>query len=183
MTLSMVLAAFTYDRLMRRFAWRWRAFWVVIGILLFAVFVLTAHPLGWVLSHLTLDPQTGFYRIMIWDSALTYIAQSPVIGYAYQLVNNNIIDATVDSIWLVFSLRFGVPMIILFFLTNIAAFLPSQSKGTGDVHMDQMGRAFTLVLLMFMFNGLTVHFWNYALMFWGLCLGIRASFRELASDY
>ena len=118
---------------------------------------------------------------MIWDAALTYIAQSPVIGYAYQLLNNGILDGTVDSIWLVISLRFGVPMFILFVLTNVAAFFPSQRefKGTGDVHMDQMRRAFTLVLLMFMFTGLTVHFWNFMLMFWGLCLGIRASLREL----
>ena len=46
--------------------------------------------------------------------------------------------------------------------------------------MNQMRHAFTLVLLMFMFTGLTVHFWKSMLMFWGLCLGIRASLRELA---
>jgi hypothetical protein len=116
---------------------------------------------------------------MIWDAALTHIAQSPVIGYGYQF-NDVILDNTVDSIWLVISLRFGVPMLILFFLANVAAFFPGQRefKGTGDVHMDQMRRAFTLVLLMLMFTGLTVHFWNFMLMFWGLCLGIRASLRD-----
>ena len=181
MAFSIILAAFTYNQLMRRYSWRWGAFWIIIGALIFVVSVVTPHPLSWVVSHLTLDPQTGFFRIMIWDAALTYIAQSPVIGYAYQLLNNGILDGTVDSIWLVISLRFGVPMLILFFLTNVAAFFPGQRefKGTGDVHMDQMRRAFTLVLLMLMFTGLTVHFWNYMLMFWGLCLGIRASLREL----
>ena len=181
MAFSIILAAFAYNQLMRRYWWRWGAFWIIMGTLISVVSVVAAHPLSWVLSHLTLDPQTGFFRIMIWDAALTYIAQSPVIGYAYQLLNNGILDGTVDSVWLVISLRFGVPMFILFFLTNVAAFFPGQRefKGTGDVHMDQMRRAFTLVLLMFMFTGLTVHFWNYMLMFWGLCLGIRASLREL----
>ena len=184
MAFSIILVAFIYDQLMRRYSWRWSAFWIMIGTLIFAVFVATAHPLNWVLSHLTLDPQTGYYRIMIWDTALTYIAQSPVIGYAYHQFNNVILDNTVDCIWLVLSLRFGVPMVVLFFLTNVAAFFPSQRnfKGTADVHMDQMRRAFTLVLLMFMFTGLTVHFWKSMLMFWGLCLGIRASLRELTIE-
>jgi hypothetical protein len=180
LTLSLVLAAFAYDQLLQRSPWRWGVFWIAIGLLLLAVFVVTEHPLGWVLSHLTFDPQTGFYRIMIWDAASTYIAQSPWIGHAYQLVNDLIIDATVDCMWLVYGLRFGVPMIILFFLTNISAFFPSRRERTGDPYMDQMRRAFALVLVMFMFTGLTVHFWNYILMFWGICLGIRASFQELA---
>jgi hypothetical protein len=184
MAFPIILIAFTYDQLLRRYSWRWGAFWVTIGTFIFAVSVVTAHPLSWVLSNLTFNPQTGWFRIMIWDMALTYIAQSPLIGYAYQQLNNPILDSTVDSIWLVLSLRFGVPMFVLFFLTNLAAFFPSQrnSKGTGDVHMDQMTRAFTLVLLMFMFTGLTVHFWKSMLMFWGLCLGIRASLRELTIE-
>jgi hypothetical protein len=180
MAFSIILVAFTYDQLLRRYSWRWSAFWITIGTLTFAIFIVAAHPLNWVFSHLTFNPQTGYYRMMVWDVALTYIAQSPVIGYAYQF-NNVILDNTVDSIWLVLSLRFGVPMFVLFFLTNIATFFPSQRdlKGTSDVHMDQMRRAFTLVLLMFMFTGFTVHFWKSMLMFWGLCLGVRASLREL----
>ena len=183
MAFSISLITFTYDQLLRRYSWRWSAFWITIGTLIFVVFVVAAHPLNWVLSHLTLDPQTGYYRKMIWDMALDYIAQSPVIGYAYHL-NDVFLDSSVDCIWLVLSLRFGVPMFVLFFLTNVAAFFPSQRnfKGAGDVHMDQMRRAFTLVLLMFMFTGLTVHFWKSMLMFWGLCLGIRASLRELTIE-
>jgi hypothetical protein len=184
MAFSIILAAFTYDQLLRRYSWRWSAFWIIMVMLIFVVFAAAAHPLNWVLSHLTIDPQTGYYRKLIWDVALTYIAQSPLIGYAYHQLNNFILDNSVDCIWLVLSLRFGVPMFVLFFLTNVAAFFPSQRnfKGTGDVHMDQMRRAFTLVLLMFMFTGLTVHFWKSMLMFWGLCLGIRASLRELTIE-
>jgi hypothetical protein len=182
MAFLIILAAFTYDQLLRQYSWRWSAFWITIVTLMFAVFVVTANPLSWVLSNLTFNPQTAFYRYMVWDIGLTYIAQSPVIGYGYQF-NDVILDNTVDSIWLVLSLRFGVPMVVLFFLTNVAAFFPSQRdfKGTSDVHMDQMRRAFTLVLLIFMFTGLTVHFWKSMLTFWGLCLGVRASLRELTN--
>jgi hypothetical protein len=179
---SIILVVFAYDHLLRRYSWRWSAFWITIGTVMFATLIVTAHPLNWVLSHLTFNPQTGFYRMMVWDVALTYIAQSPVIGYGYQF-NDFVLDNTVDSVWLVLSLRFGVPMVALFFLTNVATFFPSQRdfKGTSDVPLDQMRRAFTLVLLMFMFTGLTTHFWKSMLTFWGLCLGVRASLRELSN--
>jgi len=177
MVFSIIVAVFTFDRMMKGYSWRWAALWIFFGSLTLAVFAVTEHPLSWILSHLTLDPQTGFYRIMIWDVAFTYIALSPAIGYAYQLVDNWILDATVDSIWLVYALRFGVPMVILFFLTNVAAFFPRRRQ-ISHFDMDQMRCAFTIILLMFMFAGITVHFWNYMLMFWGLCLGIRASLRE-----
>jgi O-Antigen ligase len=178
---SIALASFTYDRLMRRYAWRWNAFWMVIGASSLAFVAVSTNPLSWIISHLTLDPQTGYFRIMIWDAALSYIAQSPITGYAYELFNNNIVDGSVDSIWLLNSLRFGVPMFFLFFLTNVTAFLPVKRQfryGADDTYMDAMRRAFTLVLSMLMFSGLTVHFWNYMWMFWGLCIGIRASLRE-----
>jgi hypothetical protein len=185
MTVSIVLAAYTYDRLMGRHSWRWGAFWIVISALGFAFCMVATDPLGWVISHLTLDPQTGYFRMMIWDAAFTYIAQAPLTGYAYELFHNDIIDGSVDSIWLLHSLRFGVPMFILFFLTNVAAFFPSKRgsrNGADDDYMGRMRRAFTLVLLMFMFTGLTVHFWNYMWMFWGLCIGIRASLREFSME-
>jgi hypothetical protein len=182
MAFAIVLAAYIYDRSMSHYRWRWSAFWMVTGILGAAFFVVATNPLSWVIGHLTLDPQTGYFRMMIWDTALAYIAQAPLIGYAYELFHNNILDQSVDSIWLLYSLRFGVPICFLFFLANLAAFFPSKrefSNGTDD-YMDRMRRAFTLVLLMFMFTGLTVHFWNYMWMFWGLCLGMRASLRELS---
>jgi hypothetical protein len=36
----------------------------------------------------------------------------------------------------------------------------------------------SLVIFLFMFIGLTVHFWNGMWMFWGLCIGIRVSLSE-----
>jgi hypothetical protein len=186
MAFAIVLVAFTYDQLMKRYRWRWRAFWMVTGAVALAFFVVLPEPLSWILSHLTLDAQTGYFRMMIWQMASDYIAQSPITGYAYQQLNNPsepLINQTVDSIWLVNCLRFGIPMSVLFFLTNVTAFFPSKREsvsGANAVYMDRMRPAFTLAILVFMFAGLTVHFWNYMLMFWGLCIGIRASLRELS---
>ena len=182
---SLIVMVYTYDQLMRRYSWRWRFFWIVLVALIFALFIGANHPIGWAIRHFTLDSQTGWYRMVIWDTALAYIDRAPVTGYGYGLFGNIILDNTIDSMWLVYSLRCGIPMIILFFSANVAAFLPTKQerkKGTNEFCMDRKRRAFTLVLLMFMFAALTVHFWNFMWMFWGLCIGIRASFRELSSD-
>jgi hypothetical protein len=181
MTFSIVLGIYSYDTFMKQFPWRWKILWIGLATIALAIFVASEHPLGWVISHLTLDPQTGFFRILIWDIASTYIVQSPWIGYAYASFNNEILDWTIDSVWLVYTVRFGVPMVILLLGANLAAIGCGRqtSREMRESEIDHMRRAFTIVLLLFMLAGLTVHYWNYMLMFWGLSLGIRASLQEL----
>ena len=182
MVAGIALCVYTYDQLLNRYPWRWPAFWLLVGAMVVVFAGASNSPLGWVVSHLTLDPQTGYFRMMIWETALIYIGQSPIIGYGYGLFNNSIVDGSVDAIWLLEALRFGVPMVGLFFLVNVAAVFPrrQQSKSADDMYLERMRQAFTLVVLLFMFSGLTVHFWNFMWMFWGLCIGIRASLRELS---
>lgn len=181
MCFVIVLSAYAYERMMRQVPSRWTLFWSVAGSLFAFLFVLSNNPMGWIISHLTLDPGTGYYRLLIWNAAVDRISQSPLTGYAIELFNLQILDATVDSIWLVMALRFGVPTIAFLLLANVTACLPvktPRARNSANSYAHRMRLAFTLVLLMFMFTGLTVHFWNYMWIFWGLCLGIRASLRE-----
>jgi hypothetical protein len=185
MSLLIVIAVYTYDQIMRQYAWRWYPVWIGIAALLSALFLISNHPIGWLISHLTLDPESGYFRLLIWDAALIRINQFPLTGFGFNLFNHAILDSTIDSVWLVCSLRFGLPMIIFLILTNVAAFWPTRQRfknPAGDPYMDKLRRAFTLVLVMFMFSGLTVHFWNFMWIFWGLCIGIRASLREQSSE-
>lgn len=182
MAYALGVAAYSYDRLMRRLPGRWTIFWTVVAVALSALIALSQHPIGWLISHLTLDPETGYYRILIWDAAFERIAQSPLTGYSFQLFDENILDATIDCVWLVEALRFGIPAMALLFVTNLTAIWPVRRHiqvGSGDFQ-ERMNFAFTIVLLLFMFTGITVHFWNYMWIFWGLCIGIKASLRESA---
>jgi hypothetical protein len=183
MCFMIIVAAYTYNNLMFQIRARWVALWTIFVTILVVIFLVSEHPIGWVISHLTLDPVTGYYRILIWDAALDRISQSPVAGYSLQLFNQNILDSTVDCVWLVVALRFGVPTSVFLFLTNVTACLPAERSHQMQVRntfAERMSLAFTVVLLMFMFAGLTVHFWNYMWIFWGVCIGIRASLREMA---
>jgi O-antigen ligase len=126
---------------------------------------------------------SGYYRILIWDSALARIAESPIFGYTIESFDEEILDATIDSLWLVDALRFGTPVVVLLILINIAACLPTKAirnRTSNGVYIEDMHLAFTIVLVLFMFAGITVYFWNYMWIFWGVCLGIAASLREMA---
>lgn len=181
LSLSFALFAYTYDRTMQRYSWRWSAFCALVALPVVGLFAVSANPLDWLIAHLTLDPESGYFRELIWHAAFERLDESPWIGFGFNPLDSDILDATVDSVWLVFALRFGLPMIVLFLLSNLTTFL-AVKRGRVDSHrdlfMERMSTAFTMVLVTFMFIGLTVHFWNYMWIFWGVCIGIRASLRE-----
>lgn len=181
MSLAIVVIVYCYDRLLNRYPRRWQIFWIPIAALISLVFVLSDHPIASLIGRLTLDPSSGYYRIMIWNLAIPQIAMSPLTGFGFQLFDDPILDTSVDAIWLVLALRFGVPTIIFLLLANLSAFLRSGQKNglrSADPFMDRMRTGFTVALIVFLFTGLTVHYWNGVWMFWGLCLGIRASLNE-----
>jgi hypothetical protein len=181
MAWGMIVGAYLYDRLLSTISWRWGLFWAVMCSLACVVFMVTNAPLGWIITHLTLDPESGYFRYLIWDAALERIPESPYVGFAFSRLNDEILDTTVDSVWLVYALRFGVPMISFLFLTNVCAIWPAR-RTPNDLDdatfLIRMNTAFTIMLLIFMFIGLTVHYWNYMWIFWGLCLGIKVSLKQ-----
>jgi O-Antigen ligase len=187
MSFLLALGAYKYDRLMKYFSWRWSALWAVVAVVLCGFFTASNNPMSWIVSHLTLDPESGFFRFLIWDAASGKISESPWFGFGFQPFHNEILDTTVDSIWLVLALRFGLPASVLLMATNIsAALLPLPRNVDENIDDEQFAlicTGFTMVLVMFMFVGLTVHYWNYLWIFWGICIGIRASLSEYASAH
>jgi hypothetical protein len=171
------LGLYTYDQLLWRHPWRWSVAAGIVALLICVVLAVTNAPLGWIVTHLTFDAETGYFRYMIWEAATIYIGQSPLFGYAYRLLHHDILDHTVDCVWLVTSLHYGLPAMLLLLLANVTACLPVRLQGN-DLQSQRNANGFAVILGLFMFIGLTVHFWNFMWVFWGLCIGIRASLRE-----
>jgi hypothetical protein len=151
--------------------------------LLAAIFFIVKNPTSWLISHLTLDPSTGYFRLYVFDYEFSQIAIYLFKGWGFGSIGSNdfLGNTTVDCVWIVCALRFGLPMIFFLFLTNIGAYfrLAPRSKGGGsDPYIDNAGTAFTFAITCFMGIGLTVHYWNAIWMLWAVCLGVRASIKE-----
>ena len=50
MTFTIALGAYLYDRLLKRFPWRWPLFWSVVGMMFIGIFLAANNPLSWVIS-------------------------------------------------------------------------------------------------------------------------------------
>jgi hypothetical protein len=82
------------------------------------------------------------------------------------------------------SLLYGLPMVALLLLASVSACGVLARKLNHRLNGSEVLRArtgFSLALFLFAYLGLTVHFWGAIWMFWGLCLGIRASLEDYCS--
>jgi hypothetical protein len=180
---AIMVATYAYDRMLTQFSWRWKAYWMVVAGLIASVYLIAKNPTSWLISHLTLDPGTGYFRMYVFDYMFEHIAIYPLKGWGFGAIGDDdfLSKTTVDSVWIVFALRFGLPMIAFLFLTNIGTFLPLRPKPKwqrGDPYINNAGTAFTCGIVCFMGIGLTVHYWNAIWMLWAVCLGTRASIKE-----
>jgi O-antigen ligase len=183
---AIAIFVFCYDCAMRRWQWRWKLLTTIIGVGLLAVFSIANRPTSWLIANLTLDPSTGYFRQATWDRAFYNIGVSPLTGYGFGAFGdpNEFFDnASIDSVWLVLALRFGVPVVIFVLLASVTSFLQLKRRvRAADPFLENMRTAFTLVLVIFAVAGLTVHFWHSIWIFWGMCIGIRANLRETRFD-
>ncbi len=63
MAFTISFATYAYDKVLKQFSWRWLLLWSAIGAGLLLIIAVTNKPLGWVLSNLTLDPDSGYFRL------------------------------------------------------------------------------------------------------------------------
>jgi len=180
-----VLSAYSYDRLLKSSPWRWKLFAAVIGAVLAFIYLTTNNPTSWIIAHLTLDPSTGYFRKATWDRAFYNIGFAPWVGFGFGDIGESLEffdNASVDAVWLVIALRFGVPIVVFILLANVTSFFVGFGRKTVgptmDVYMDRMRTGFTFAVMTFVLVGLTVHYWNTMWMLWGAYIGIRASLYE-----
>jgi hypothetical protein len=178
----MVVLLDCYDRLLYSYPQRWTILYVALAPFVCASFILSDNPLTWLLRHVTADPVDAYYRLLAWQSAFDYIALSPIVGTdPITWSANEILGNTIDSVWLVMSLTYGLPMVALLLLASLSACGLLTRKINRSLVRYEILRSRTglsLVLFLFVYLGLTVHFWGAIWMFWGLCLGIRTSLEE-----
>jgi hypothetical protein len=183
--LAIITAAFSYDSILKKHPWRWKAATIILGGFILSIFVFFDHPLERIITHLTLDPQTGYFRLGTWNAAMPLIDQSSFIGHGLVRLGDSpeaiVYLTSVDCIWLVEALRYGLTGVILLIMTMLASILSGRKTATVDPSMYNAQRGFSLAIVAMALIGLTVHFWDATWLLLNLCIGIRASFADYAA--
>src|SRR5260370_25408359 len=106
--------------------------------------------MGWLVSHMALDPATGYFRLCVFDYMFQQISMSPIVGYGFAAIGDDefLGTTTVDNVWLVCAGRYGIPMIVFFLLTNLASFIRFAQGGGRSIEpfISQAAHGFTQVL-------------------------------------
>ncbi len=180
--LMMGLALLVYDKLLRRMPFRW-AILIGLGALgVVAAFLISDSPVGFIVSHLTYDASTGYYRIYTWTQVIGAVGQSPWYGLGFAPQSDQFdINHTIDSLWLVTSMVSGVPGVALLMISMLGtASLPTSGAGVALTPAEsRLGTTLGIVTFLTIFMAFTVHFWGSSWILVALLMGLRAHLGEL----
>lgn len=171
-----------YDALFRNLRYRW-TFLVCLALAGAAIgLLLLDDPVDALITSFTLDPQTGYTRLLIWKWIGKDLAASPWIGLGAQdwFRPSTLLD-TVDCLWLNLAYEFGYVGLALFLASLVGCFLvvtprpmrvyPSDAYAPPTVSAN-------IALFMAFFIAFTVHFWGAAWSLFGFVIGVRAGLAE-----
>lgn len=176
-----VVAAIS-DRVLARFRWKWAlvGFAVIYLIALFCFMV--DDPLAFLIKNFTFDPQTGKFRLLIWQWVGVNMHHSPWIGIGFDdWMRDENMPTSVDSLWLLQALRYGYPATILLGLSCLSggiSILAQPARRRISPLIRSMSLGANIVLFAMAFLALTVHFWGATWDLMALVIGIRAGLTE-----
>ncbi len=167
---------------------RWRLLrGVAIG--LFAILMLVhPRPFSFLIDLTTMDPHTGYYRLLIWNVVGDIVLENPIFGlgfFGYSPVEHGLAP-TVDAIWLNAALTFGIPGSVF-----AGAALLSACRGRVDTvlavslsdEQKRVGLALSVVIGLYVLLGFTVHFWGANWILMGMFAGLRANLGAQSMAY
>ena len=133
---------------------------------------------SFLLRYLTINPASGSYRLLIWEFGWADAMRHPWfgIGDGDWARPSWMPNPSVDSLWLVLPLYYGLPAMIGTGLTLAGAgvaVLHSQKLRSTQAH--PIGAALAMMLLMLALAGLTVHLWENLLAWLLMVCGMAVS--------
>jgi O-antigen ligase len=150
-----------YNSLLCRYRSRWTIVWSIAFIgLLVVQFGSNQSAIKFFISHFTFDPQTGWYRIAIWDYGSASVLNHPFLGIGlgdWQRPRWMPSDS-VDNFWLLTAMRYGIPSAILLFGSCIWMTLAIVRAKSADSSIEICRLAYLMCMTTFMFVGVTIHF-------------------------
>lgn len=173
---------FAFGAAFKRFSWGWLLLWFGICYAAMLILLFFDDPLRFVIENLTLDPQTGLFRLLIWRWVGLNLSHNPFLGIGFDdWIRPDAMPASIDSLWLVQALRYGYPAAVLLALSLISAFviLPTRRIHRFDTARHARARVgVTTIMLILGLLAFTVHYWGTAWLMLSLIVGMRAGLTE-----
>jgi hypothetical protein len=179
---AIFVSGITFDSLFWRLRWRW-TFLALFCLYVLAVILLTVdQPVEALIKLGTLDPQTGIYRLRIWHWIGYNLRDSWMFGIGNKDWQRpaQMVDS-VDSLWLVQSLRsgyVGVGLLALVIFSPFFVWPPRQLPTFPSRRYDQLRIAVGISILQLVFLAFAVHIWGIMWAYLAMLLGARAGLNE-----
>jgi O-antigen ligase len=121
--LGLVVVLAIYERLRRLVSFlTWPRLVALVGAAMVAIEAVSSGGLIRVLIRSTLSPQTGYYRLLIWEYGSKSVAKHPWFGIGFDEFERPAwMTNSVDAFWLNIAMRYGLPSAILLGLTAVIA--------------------------------------------------------------
>lgn len=142
-----------------------------IGITLVAIVglyigfdLITSRPaIEVIVTKITLDPWTAYYRLLIWRHGLETVANSPWVGIGLSDWSRAwwMASGSVDAYWLVIMMRAGIPALVLHVLAIVMLWWAIARRTTAlPPSVRRLVKGWTISFLALALVGFTVHYWN-----------------------
>ena len=121
-------------------------------------------PIASIVARITIDPQTGFYRTLIWGFGLDNVWAHPWFGLGLdEWVRPEWMHSdSVDAYWLIVAMQQGIPAITLLIaaIWFLIAAVHKRGPGQRPKREQQASIGWTLSFIAFALAGCTVHYWD-----------------------
>lgn len=176
------LGATLWDQILKNNKKRWKIALVIAVIVYLAIEIPSDRSfIAVLISVLTFNPWTGYYRMMIWEYGIQEVLSSPLwgIGFNDWARPRWMVSSSVDNFWLLTMMRFGIPALILMAVPIFVSARKMIVRDFGSLLYLKTG--WLISLLGVIFVGATVHFWANMFSMFSLFVGFGvtiASYRD-----
>lgn len=140
--------------------------WLLLGLFaaayLFLEVAANRAPVIILISYLTLDPQTGWYRVLIWDYGSAEVLRHPLFGIGLNDWTRPfwMVSGTVDNFWLLTAMRHGLPglgFLVLAIVLHARGVLSQRGLSHGET---QVRKGHMVAMTGLFLTLATVHIWD-----------------------
>ncbi|GAA0266869.1 hypothetical protein GCM10009127_03060 [Alteraurantiacibacter aestuarii] len=153
------------------------AFYIMLMLLLTSV-VSESGILSVAIRYLTLDPGSGYYRLLIWNYAGAEALNNPIFGIGVRDWHRPdwMFDPTIDAFWLAITMRHGFPLGFAVLMVVFGGIFEAVKNNSNVSSEDRnTGYATAIALTAFAFCGVTVHIWEGVVSWMYLLAGLSVS--------